>query len=177
MLIQEFNNDWAEQFRILSQLILKALEPISITIEHVGSTSVPGLAAKPIIDMDLVYKTEAEFEAIKTSLEKTGYYHNGDQGIPGREVFKRNVAGPAQEALDSIAHHLYVCREGTRELRRHLLFRNYLRANEDARLAYQNLKYQIAAAAGQDRKKYAELKGDMARAFIAGIMTKAGMPE
>lgn len=177
MLIQEYNKNWAVQFRTLSQLIREALYPLSIAIEHIGSTAVPGLAAKPIIDMDLVYETGTAFEEIKIGLERTGYFHNGNQGIPGREVFKRNKTAPAHKALDSIAHHLYVCPADSEELKKHLLFREYLKANEAARTQYQNLKYRVAAAAGQNRKKYAELKEQQAQAFISGILDKAGAAE
>ena len=78
----------------------KGLTGLAYRIEHVGSTSVPNLDAKDIIDMDILYEHESEFEKIKAGLLKIGYYHNGNQGIEQREVFKRNRAFK-NEVLDT----------------------------------------------------------------------------
>ena len=139
-----------------------------IRIEHVGSTSVVGLAAKPIIDMDIVFPQTISFEAVRTKLEAVGYYHNGNQGIADRDVFKR--ATGLHPVFDSIAHHLYVCPEHSAELERHLLFRDALRASEAARIAYQAMKIDIANLANQDRKQYAALKEEKARALVEAIL-------
>ncbi len=66
------------------------LNGLGYTIEHVGSTSVPNLDAKPIIDIDIVFTESKTLPMIKAALEAIGYYHNGNQGIEDREVFKRN---------------------------------------------------------------------------------------
>jgi GrpB-like predicted nucleotidyltransferase (UPF0157 family) len=100
-------------------------------------------------------------------------FHNGNQGVFNREVFKRYNTSNKHTILDAIAHHLYVCPADSEELNRHILFRNYLIAHEEARIHYQNLKYQIAEEAGQNRKKYAELKEVRAKAFINAIIAKA----
>lgn len=171
MLLQEYKESWAENFTKLKEVISKALINLKVSIEHVGSTSIPGLAAKPIIDIDLVYDKNTAFEDIKRRLEKIGYYHNGNQGIPGREVFKRNKN--THEVLDIIAHHLYVCPADSEELQGHILFRDYLLVNKDARALYQKLKYEIAEEAGQDRKKYAQLKETKLSDFITGIIENA----
>jgi GrpB-like predicted nucleotidyltransferase (UPF0157 family) len=173
MLIQEYTKSWIEDFNQLKTVLHNALSPLKISIEHVGSTSIPHLAAKPIVDMDIVYDENIEFEAIKMGLENIGYFHNGNQGILGREVFKRNKMGVKHLILDSIAHHLYVCATDSTELQRHILFRNYLIAHKEARTQYQNLKYEIAAAVNQDKKKYADLKALKASSFINNIIEKA----
>ncbi|RZK70281.1 MAG: GrpB family protein [Pedobacter sp.] len=143
---------------------------LCISIEHVGSTAVPALAAKPIIDIDIIYNEVSDFEQIKKSLEAIGYDHNGDQGIVGREVFKRT--GQQKDAvLDRITHHLYACQYNCPELHRHLLFRDYLRKNKEARNYYQQLKYEIAEEANQDKKVYASLKELKANSFINYIIT------
>ncbi|MBL7825877.1 MAG: GrpB family protein [Saprospiraceae bacterium] len=172
MLIQPYQPSWADDFMQLREILVRALHPLKIDIEHVGSTAVPGLAAKPIIDMDIVFYESAHFDEIKARLDKTGYYHHGNQGIPDREVFKRR-AFVWYEVLDSIPHHLYVCSSKSEELQRHLLFRDYLRKHPDTIMAYQILKYDIAEQAAHDRKTYAQLKESMAKSFIQTVIDKA----
>ena len=175
MLIQEYQESWMEDFDKIKKVIVEALANLKISIEHIGSTSIPALAAKPIIDIDVVYDDILNFDEIKTRLNTIGYYHNGDQGISNREVFKRHKKASNHELLDLIPHHLYVCPTGSEELRRHILFRNYLTTHEDARIQYQHLKYQIAEEASQNRKKYAEAKEVKAKAFVNYIIAKASV--
>ena len=167
-LIQPYQPQWAEDFQLLAQTLQHALDGLSIRIEHVGSTAVPGLAAKPIIDVDIVFPQTVAFDTIRNRLEAVGYYHNGNQGIADREVFKRTIA--AHTVFDSIVHHLYVCPENSFELARHLRFRDALRASESARAAYQAMKIEIAALTNQDRKQYAALKEVKAAALVEAIM-------
>lgn len=169
MLIVKYNPEWINQFEQIKEKLSQCLIGIDVNIEHVGSTSVPKLAAKPIIDIDIIYYQVADFERIKSSFESFGYYHNGNQDIEGREVFKRN-AKQDDEILDKISHHLYVCKNDCEELHRHILSRDYLRKNEIAREFYENLKYQIAEEANQNRKLYAQLKQLKANSFINFII-------
>jgi GrpB-like predicted nucleotidyltransferase (UPF0157 family) len=102
---------------------------------------------------------------------RSGYYHNGDQRTEDRDVVKRDRKF-FNEFLDSIAYHLYVCPITSKALEDHLLFRDYLRRNDWARFAYQNMKHELAKEAGQDKKAYAELKEQRANEFINLIMEK-----
>ncbi|MEM6631981.1 MAG: GrpB family protein [Bacteroidota bacterium] len=173
MLIQPYTPSWPQKFKQLKEILLRNI-PVPATLEHIGSTSVPELPAKDIIDMDLVYDKEQDFTPIKTHLEGLGYYHKGDQGIPQREAFKRHAPQMLQfPLLDTIPHHLYVCPQGSPELYRHLTFRNYLRKNKEARLAYSKLKQEIAYKANQDKKLYAQIKEKAARSFVEAILEKA----
>ncbi len=170
-LIQEYNIEWSENFNKIALVLATSIKGTNIRIEHVGSTSVPGLAAKNIIDIDVVYHEPEDFDTIKSDLEKMGYYHNGDQGILGREVFKRNVNIDFQHGiLDEVKHHLYVCHKDNSELKRHIQFRDYLRRNEEARNQYAALKIEIAERAEQDKKTYNRLKEEMASRFIEEII-------
>ncbi len=173
MVIQKYTEGWINDFNEIQKALLVAFFELKISIEHIGSTSVPGLAAKPIIDIDLVYNPDVSFDQIKIRLEKIGYYHNGNQGIPGREVFKRSKTTAYHLVLDCIVHHLYVCPVGSKELENHILFRDFLIANVEARVQYQHLKYDLADEVKQDRKKYAALKEEKAKEFINGIIEKA----
>ncbi|MEQ8475299.1 GrpB family protein [Fulvivirga sp.] len=173
MLIQEYELQWDQDFRKIKLEIEKGLIGLNISIEHIGSTSIPNLAAKSIIDIDLIYGTDTDFNKVKSGLSQIGYLHNGNQGILNREVFKRNAGLSKNEILDNIKHHLYVCPIDSEELNRHLLFRNYLRTNEWARLKYQELKYELAEKAGQNKQRYAELKELNAKEFINSIVEKS----
>jgi GrpB-like predicted nucleotidyltransferase (UPF0157 family) len=172
MLIVKYNPEWVNHFEKINEKLSKALIGIDVNIEHVGSTSIPHLTAKPIIDIDIIYYQVTDFERIKDNLETYGYYYNGNQGIEGREVFKRN-ANQDDEILDKISHHLYVCKNDSEELQRHIFSRDYLRKNEIAREFYENLKYQISEEANQDRKLYAHLKQLKANSFINYIIELA----
>ena len=174
MLIQEYNSNWVSDFEKIKQKLETVLSQ-KTKVEHIGSTSVPHLAAKNIIDIDIVYleKSEKVFEQIKKGLIKLGYYHNGNQGIEDREVFKRKDTTNEENILDKIPHHLYVCSFESEELKRHVLFRDFLRENEEARNEYQNLKYNLAQRVGQIKKQYAELKEKEAKSFIESIIRKA----
>lgn len=90
--------------------------------------------------MDIVQDKEVPFDDIKKGLEKLGYHHNGDQGINGREVFKRNNLEKKHVVLDFVEHHLYVCHIESEEFQRYLIFRNYLMENEKERNEYENMK-------------------------------------
>lgn len=169
MLIVKYTSDWVKDFAALKRLIDKGLEGLEYHIEHIGSTSVPNLDSKPIIDIDIIYSEQTNFDKIKLRLEKIGYYHNGNQGIKDRDVFKRTWRS-TNEILDDIKHHLYVCPINSQALERHILSRDFLRKNDWARLEYQQIKYKLAEKADQDRKKYADLKELNANDFIDTIV-------
>ena len=165
MVLSEYSSSWINDFESLKAEFEIALNGIACTIEHVGSTSVPNLDSKPIIDIDIIYFTQPDFKKIKLELEKIGYYHNGNQGIEDRDVFKR-TGKKTNEILDTIQHHLYACPIGSSALERHILSRNCLRKNDWARIKYQQMKYEIAEEANQDKKMYATLKEIYVNDFI-----------
>lgn len=171
MLLKKYTSDWINNFIDIKNVIDEALISLEYSIEHVGSTAVADLDAKNIIDIDISHENEAEFDKIKARLLELGYYHNGNQGIEEREVFKR-VRTTFNPVLDKISHHLYVCPVGSHALERHLLSRDFLRKNEWARIEYQEMKYELAEMAGQDKKRYAELKELNVNHFIDAILEK-----
>jgi GrpB-like predicted nucleotidyltransferase (UPF0157 family) len=171
MLLKKYTSDWINNFIDIKNVIDEALISLEYSIEHVGSTAVADLDAKNIIDIDISHENEAEFDKIKARLLELGYYHNGNQGIEEREVFKR-LRTTFNPVLDKISHHLYVCPVGSHALERHLLSRDFLRKNEWARIEYQEMKYELAEMAGQDKKRYAELKELNVNHFIDAIVEK-----
>ncbi len=170
MLISSYNPAWPEHFEQISTLLFHEAGDHLVTIHHIGSTAVPGLAAKPIIDIDMERPVGAELKPIISAMEQLGYYHNGDQGIPGREVFKRRPSASPHPVLDLIPHHLYLCASDSKELSRHLRFRDRLRSDEAARTTYAQIKREIAALARQERKAYAQIKQEKARAFVESVL-------
>lgn len=119
-------------------------------VEHVGSTSVPGLAAKPIIDVDVVVHSAVDVRDAIARLRELGYQHRGDLGIIGREAFTTPSGSPY--------HHLYVVIEGSAPHRDHVDFRDYLRANAQAADRYANVKVRAAHLLGVDREAYVDAK-------------------
>jgi GrpB-like predicted nucleotidyltransferase (UPF0157 family) len=168
-LVQPYDLAWPVQFRQIEAYVAPALVGLGCTIEHVGSTSVPGMVAKPIIDVDVVIPP-GSFAAVKRRLEALGYVHEGDLGIPGREAFDL-VGGGAREALAK--HHLYVCVAGADELRRHLALRDFLRVHAEWRERLSRLKLDLCVRYGNDRHAYmegkAELVGEIARLALREI--------
>ena len=170
-LIEKYTSKWMEDFASIKQEMEKGLHGLNYTMEHIGSTSVPDLDSKPIIDIDIIYYHQGDFEKIKAGLLTMGYYHNGNQGIENRDVFKRNI-GWTNQILDIIKHHLYVCPVDSKALERHILSRNFLRNNDWARLKYQQMKYELAEKSNQDKKIYAELKELNVNDFIDSMIAK-----
>ena len=127
-----------------------ALGSLGLRIEHVGSTSVPGLPAKPIIDMDVVIESADQLEDVTARLTEIGYEGRGDLGVTGRYAFKSPPGLPD--------HHLYVCARDNAELRRHLALRDYLRRHHAEAVAYGRLKLSLAEAHPFDREAYTEGK-------------------
>jgi GrpB-like predicted nucleotidyltransferase (UPF0157 family) len=153
----DYDPDWPVRFEALRERIAAALGPLAVAIEHVGSTSVPDLCAKPIIDLDVVVHRE-DIPASIQALEALGYRHEGDLGIGGREAFRWTAEFPE--------HHLYVCPEGSPALRRHVVVRDYLRAHAEMARAYADLKKRLAQLYHDDRSKYQAAKADFIDSLV-----------
>jgi len=124
-------------------------------IEHVGSTSVPGLAAKPIIDLDVLLASTAYLPETIRRLATLGYEHQGNLGIADREAFRTPPT--------LFAHHLCVCLPNCEEFRRHILLRNYLRSHPAEVSAYNILKWSLFARFANDRAAYIQGKADFVK--------------
>ena len=163
---------WAEEFAALSSVYHNALGELVLRIEHVGSTAVPGLIAKPILDIDLVIADRAALDAASAALSALGYMHCGDQGIAGREAFKRadDTVPLTQPPRRWLSHHLYVCAADNRELARHLKFRDALRRSPQLCQRYAAIKLDLARQSGGDRKHYALLKQSACREFVESTL-------
>lgn len=152
VVVLPYDPGWEAAFRQIIAPLLKPLSPWLSSIEHVGSTSVPGMWAKPVIDLDLVLQDGGCFPFVKEELQRLGYVHEGDLGIPGREAFAY------ENKPELMAHHLYVCPPDSPELRRHLAFRDYLRTHPDQAGQYSRIKRQAAARFPRDIDGYMAMK-------------------
>lgn len=152
IVVVPYDERWARDFEAIASEIRDALGELAIDIVHVGSTSVPGLSAKPIIDIDVVIRDYTSFDAVVSALKLLGYYHEGDLGIAGREAFGYEGKSHLR------AHHLYVCLQDSPELKRHIAFRDYLRAHPEAARAYGRVKEEGAALHPHDVEGYIAYK-------------------
>lgn len=134
VIVVPYDEQWKTNFEIIKQHLFPAVKDIIIGIEHIGSTSVEGLSAKPIIDIDIVIKDYSVFDTVVERLAILGYIHEGNLGIKDREAF--NYKGN----MDLPKHHLYVCPQFSEELQRHIAFRDYLKNNSEAVLKYSKVK-------------------------------------
>lgn len=176
IIVVDYKPKWAEQFAELRDLLLRHVnEEDIISIEHVGSTSVVGLKAKPIIDLDIIVADEGRMKKVIAQLAKLGYKHIGDLGVTGREAFKR----PPENILTDgtgrkwFGHHLYVCQMGSIGLRNHLALRDYLREHPTKVTEYGNLKQDLAEKYPYDIDAYIEGKTD----FITNVLIEMGLNE
>ena len=146
--VVQYDPRWPGEFERIRQELEAALGNLVLRTEHVGSTSVPGLAAKPIIDLDVVIGDDVPMAAVVMELDAIGYTHEGDLGIPGREAFSYVGKTHLQK------HHLYVCWESSPELKRHLAFRDYLRKHPEVLAEYAAVKQEAALRYPEDIDGY-----------------------
>lgn len=142
--VVDWSPDWAVQFDEVASVLREALTGLDATVEHVGSTSVPGLAAKPVLDVDVIVDAP-DVPAAVAALESVGYEHRGDLGVTGRQAFF---------APDPPRRHVYVCAAGTTNVRNHLAVRDVLRTRDDLRDAYASVKRALAADPAMDIDTY-----------------------
>jgi len=145
--IVDHDDRWAAEAERELDRLRVALGAIAVRLEHVGSTSVPGLAAKPILDLQLSVPAIDARPDYVVPLERAGYLFAPDPDWPDYHYFGKPRARPR-------TIHLHVCEAGSAHEFRHLALRDYLRANGDERDAYAALKRRLIADVGQDRLAY-----------------------
>lgn len=161
IIIEDYDPRWPQQFEQIRSRIAPSLAPLAAAIEHVGSTAVPGLAAKPIIDIDVLLRPAAEVSEAIARLATLGYEHRGDLGVPGREAFR----APGND----FPHHLYVHPPESGEYVRHITFRDHLRAHPEDAHAYECLKRALAQQYRDDREAYNQGKTE----FVENVLHRA----
>jgi len=152
VIVLPYDEAWKVDFEKIKSELESVVGDLITGIEHVGSTSVEGLSAKPCIDIDVIIKDYSVFNLIVSRLALIGYIHEGDLGIKDREAFKYTDKPHLQK------HHLYVCPEHSRELSRHIAFRDFLRSDPEAVKKYSSVKETAARLFPDDIDKYIEYK-------------------
>jgi len=162
VIVEQYNPEWTVWFERLSSFLESHIGRCILRIEHVGSTAIPGMVAKPIIDTNIVIHM-SEFEETKSKLESIGYKHLGDLGISGREAFDLIDIKLRQQLPP---HHLYVCDSCSEELHRHIAFRDYLREHPDVANEYSKLKMHLVKLYDGNRELYIKGKDSLVRDIL-----------
>ena len=152
VVVVPYDETWEAAFEGIKNEIEAVIGEIILGIEHVGSTSVKGMSAKPCIDIDVIIRDYSVFDEIAKRLGEIGYIHEGNLGIKEREAFKY------EDKPHLMRHHLYVCPQYSEELRRHITFRDFLRHNPEAAKEYSLVKEKGAELYPNDIDKYIEYK-------------------
>ena len=152
VVVLPYDRTWQSDFEDIKREIEGAVGDLMIGIEHVGSTSVEGMSAKPIIDIDVIIQDYAAFDAVVRGLEAIGYIHEGNLGIKDREAFKYANKPHLRQ------HHLYVCPQQSEELHRHITFRDFLANNPEAVKKYSAVKEKAAQLFPDNIEKYIAYK-------------------
>ena len=158
--------NWPERYTAARDEILDVLPAPPILIEHIGSTAVPGLAAKPVIDIIALVADMARIQASLPDLARIGYEFRPDVSNATRLFFRRYRPGGER------THHLHLHTDPD-DVRRHILFRDRLRTDAKARHAYEALKRELAQRHADDREAYSMGKND----FVDAVVLDAGGPE
>ena len=148
---------WAEEFLSDSVAIADMLGALVKAIHHIGSTAIPGMYAKPIIDMLGVTPDLTDFDNWSGNLQNLKYEGLGEFGIQGRRYFRKNNPSGVR------THHLHVFQDGSPQIARHLAFRDYLTAHASDARDYQALKLRLAADFPHDSRLYTEGKDQLVR--------------
>lgn len=163
--VKAYDPEWPETFEQIRAVVWPVVQHASMSMEHIGSTSVPGLSAKPVIDACIVVASRRDLPFVVKALAKIGYEHRGDLGVPDREAFKQPATLPK--------HHLYASHRHSLSLKNHIGLRNYLRAHSDAALEYGELKERLAKQFPDDMDSYIAGKTE----FIVSILRKVGLTD
>jgi len=161
---------WADHFARIHAHLWPAVQHAAMRLEHVGSTAVPGLAAKPVIDACIVVASRRDLPYVVKALSTLGYIHRGDLGVPDREAFRAPVPDHP-EALPK--HHLYASPRHSLSLRNHLGLRDALRAQPALAAEYGVLKQQLARQFPDDIDRYIAGKTD----FIIAVLRQIGFTD
>jgi GrpB-like predicted nucleotidyltransferase (UPF0157 family) len=160
---------WAGAFAQEAEALQDAFGATAVRVEHVGSTSIPGILAKPVIDILVAASDLGAVDRLTGALRALGYEAKGEYGIAGRRYFRKSNAAGVR------THHVHVFRDGVPEIARHLAFRDYLRAHPGIARVYSDLKADLTAGQGRNGRDYQDAKSDWiarteadALAWIAG---------
>ena len=160
--LETYDPEWIRAYEKEKSIIEDCIRNYIIDIQHVGSTSIEGLIAKPIIDIAVGVPSLVEGHKCIEPLEQIGYEYKGEAGVVGRLYFTKD------DGIIRI-HHIHIEEVGSTNWWNQILFRDYLRLHNDARDEYGELKKILAQKYANDRETYTERKAD----FILDIIVRA----
>ena len=159
--VVDYDPGWPAQFEMESDRLRKVLGDEILSSEHIGSTSIPGMCAKPVIDILLVVRDIRRIDRFNESMHSLGYMAKGEFGIPGRRFFLRGI--PLR------THHVHMFQSGSPEIQRHRDFRDYLTAHPEVARRYCELKRELASRHEFDIDAYCQGKDE----FMKSVEKKA----
>lgn len=178
VIIEPYNPEWPKLFLKIREHLLHILKEVPVvSIEHVGSTSVPFLKAKPVLDIDIIIQP-SHLEAGRNALTKAGYTDCGEMGVPGRFAFRQPGYGTFDSAYGveesgELRRHTYLIIEGCTALRNHLDIRRVLRDDKTLREEYAQVKTRLAETEFATIDEYVFGKSDI----LCKILREAGWTE
>jgi GrpB-like predicted nucleotidyltransferase (UPF0157 family) len=168
VILVPYSPDWPTQFHAIREDLLVVFTPLVVTIEHIGSTSVPGLAAKPVIDVLLGARSLADIESKIKPLSEIGYSYvpKYEREIPMRRYFVMSSA-------TSLRVHVHGVELNSRLWQEHLAFRDRLRADANLCAEYQSLKLRLAEEFADDKSAYTAAKSPFIQAVLASVFEQS----
>lgn len=159
--VVSYNPNWKDMYKEESGKIKNILNDIIIDIHHIGSTAIPGIKAKPVIDILVEVKNIEEVDKYNHKMKELGYEVMGEYGIPKRRFFRKGE--------NNRTHHIHIFQVGNEDIERHIDFKKYLIAHPDIGREYSKLKEKLVNKYTYDVEKYTNGKSD----FIKEIDRKA----
>ncbi len=164
--VATYNPVWPEEYEKAAAEIRSVLGGHCLAIHHIGSTAVPGLAAKPVIDILVEADQLSAIGRLNEKFQRIGFCAKGENGLPGRRYFEKGG--------DLRTHHLHCYVQGNPEIKRHLAFRDFLRSNPEQAAAYGTLKKQLAVRFPLDIERYIKEKHAMVQSIEAQALGEIG---
>ena len=158
--LSPYRDEWLVLYESEQEIIKSAIGDHIVDIQHVGSTAIVGMPAKPILDIAIAVEEFEKARACVELLDRLGYTFKGENGIPRRHYFQKS---------EPCTHHIHMVEETSEEWTKLILFRDYLRSNQRVSEAYRDLKIDLLERTNGDRKSYQAAKSD----FIDGVVEKA----
>lgn len=163
--LAHYDRAWPRRFAAEKRRLARHLPARGTRIEHIGSTAVPGLDAKPIIDIAVRIPSLARLDRWREALERAGYVYKGEYGLPGRHFFTHGNAA-------AVSRHLHVVERGSDHWRGWLLFRDYLRSHPETVADYNRFKRELARKYARNRDAYTRAKTPFVEAILAKAVKK-----
>ena len=155
--VLEFDPKWIERFNSEKLLITECLGKLVVKIHHIGSTSVSGLAAKPIIDIIIEVGSLSTLDSYKSEIELIGYEAMGEFGISGRRYYLKGGSNKS--------HQMHAFKSGDVNVKRHIAFRDYLKTHPVVAREYEKLKIQLARTCNNDIEQYCDGKDEFIKYY------------